>query len=266
MKTKTKRSEEIRADLSKIDERIGELRVKLAERKAAKDKADAAYLEDDSKFEEAHAAKSAYMLIDETINNLTENRERLASELESVLTVEAYADTVGAMQTLIHKTAKGREKHVELRRALSDTASDLLQSKGELDQTHAEFVGHLRKILPDVKATGRWPNVNKYTQKNFDTVMAALEQAGISREDIALVMNPPVYPAVEIEAVITAAENHKIWADAEKRTQDRLKNVDKVLERQGLEREAEAKRIEAENREKAVRQAGRKYGGLRYAS
>ena len=248
---KTKRSDELRDELKKTDERIGELRPQLGELTLKLDKANSKFLAKEIAIDEALSAKHAHALIDETIKSLEANRLKLATELEDVLAVEEHAASIAAMKTLVAKRRRAYDEYVKARETLSNAADTMLTVKTEFEQTEKDFAQHFHKLDPGID---KWPVVHKNLRTKFEAAMGGLERSGISYDDVDFVLGKPLFPTLRHEAVVTAAENHQIWEQRQAENDERLRRKDQVAAL-AWERKKEAeKAMEAELRVAAFKQ------------
>lgn len=250
MKTKTKRSDEIKAEMEKGAARMAELEPQLAERKQEFENAKAAMLEKKITSEEALQAKYAFGLVEELIGQLAQDRERLTSELESALAIEARAETVEAMKelTVTRRTSYGTVTND--REAVNNACSQLLFSKAIFDGARVDFIGHLRTLVPDFNLDQRWPlqMQGKRRNKDLDALLEALDREGVTREDLGLMLGVPEFPSLEHDSAIQEAQNFKARVAYMKAQREREDRKDRIASET-----AERNRKAAEEREEEMK-------------
>lgn len=251
--TKQKRSVELRGEIAKTEEKISELRPQLAELENELIGSNAAFMKEEIAIEALLAVRTRRDLTKETIESLERNREELNEELAAVLQVEEHEATVLAMRSLVGKRKKAFQRCMEARQALSDTTSEVLEALAEFTTIQSSFAEHFRKIFPEwSREQGIRPNKNN--RAKFETVLAGLERAGITREEFELTLGVWHLPRVEHMPVIEAAERHQAWMAESERAQARLRNIDAVQAKQQEERDELNKRYQDKVKEVAVRQ------------
>lgn len=250
MKSKIKRSDEIRRQIADFTTRAEDLRPQLNQYEAELKKANADFLET-ADLEPVRAADQRLSLVRNAVDTLAKNITRLSTELQTVLAVEGYEDLINGMKANLVTDRTAHAKSVETRKAVSDAIDAMLEAKDAYEKPRLEFADAFKKIMPEIE---RWPIISKYHQAKWDVVSAGLEEAGISKDDLDFMLGRPVFPVTGHEATIDAAQNYKAEQRRAAKQLERQQSVDKANElNTALMDEALKKRSE-ENALKAYKQ------------
>lgn len=254
MKTKQKRSTILQTELKKTDDRIAELKPQLDVHTEQLEKVNAAYLNDPGTIDDVVKATTGRSAIAEALATLTDHRAKLAADLDAALSVEAHAETVGALQGITVKRRLTLDKLIEDRKAVNDACERLLQNKAEFDSCEADFLGHINKIAPGFSADDlKFQNLPK-KKPEIAAAFVALANAGITFDDLNLVLTPPTLPALPHETAIQEAQNYKARMGHLAAINAREDRKDRMRAKAAEDRQKELAKHEAEMKILAVKQ------------
>lgn len=248
---KEKRSDQIRAEIAKTDERIAGLQPQMVEFTAKLEAAHSAIVDGNISPEDYRKASTDHSVTQEVVHALFANRDRLERELMAAIEIEENDEILQSIRSAIKKRPAAFDKVSVSRKALNDAADVLLDANEAYRKLQFAVDAGLRKLGI---AIDNWPIVPKQMQDKFESVIAGLESIGVTREDVACIMSRPSFPALPNEPVIVAAQNHQAWAISAAREQERLRERDRNDERRSQMQAAAQKKYEDDMKVLAAKQ------------
>ncbi len=220
------KSHEIKTQIEKTNTRIAELEPQLADQIAAFETAQRGFVMGRVTLDAFHTEQSKMLLVKTTIVSLETGAQQLEIELRTALENEARQSVIAQMKAVATDARKGFDAFVARRDELDTAARRAIESLENFRGAQNTFAQNFRKLAPNVESL---VSITKHTREEFDTVVAELEAAGISKESFALSVNPGLnLPPVEfggrlIEVVeqIVIQKNHHL----EQARRDKIKDA-----------------------------------------
>jgi hypothetical protein len=220
------KSHELQSQIVETNSRISELEPQLTGQTAAFETAQKAFITGKVTLDAFHTEQAKMLLVETTIDSLQIHERQLELELKSALENEARQTIIEQMKAVANDAQKGFDAFVVRRAELDKAARTAIDALENFRGAQNTFAQNFRKLAPNVESL---TSVSKYTRGEFDTVVAELETAGITKESFALAASPVLnlpplefgQRLVEVAEQIVTIKNHH----ADQARRDKIKDA-----------------------------------------
>jgi hypothetical protein len=239
-----KKSVEIKTQIEKTNARIAELEPQLADQTAVFESSQRQFVAGKANLDDFHVEQQKMLLVRQTIESLQTGAMQLEIELQAAVEFETRQSVIAQMKAISADVRRGFDAFVNRRDELDAAARRAIDALENFRGAQNTFAQNFRKLAPNVESL---TSITKHSREEFDTVVAELEAAGISKESFALSVNPGLnLPPVEFggrlvavaEEIINLKNHHAHQAQRDKIRDAQMQVL--ALENQKIAAEREA--------------------------